>query len=417
MWDTRVPSNLDSVIRIMLLTPPGYRWAGEDDHFNKTKYLRLKSSKQKSGQNGSSSPAHHEYEERRLSRLSCRTPSPTTADRIKADPSSSRSSSRAKSSCSPHQSIEAAGSVRSRQSELEKRNRINKKYSNIRIRQPTDDFDERNRPGYDRLFSRPPSKDYPYANPVPKCLLTEENIDNLRDIIVDSAREIEWKLLTPIRPESDYEEKFFDKLIELHRCRYKTRLELGYFDQNHLRAPFKYTRHRPFMIQYRMPAERQQLGSGSSSRQQKQPPLAALMKRRHSIRGLSLAIHAGGGRQRLTIPALTLTTSDNSDGSEPLRGEICPDDSGANQDQVPPASPSSQADLSAYSYERFSRFSKKNQPWDQLSSSTSGIKLDDGRAEANNNAQVDEQLDEIVSHLMLESVDEVVGSNSAVKRF
>jgi len=62
--------------------------------------------------------------------------------------------------------------------------------------------------------------EYPYTNPMPKCMLTDDNLDNLQNIIVTSL-DIEWQMLTPKRPEDDYELEFFDKLVALHRQRFR----------------------------------------------------------------------------------------------------------------------------------------------------------------------------------------------------
>ena len=68
---------------------------------------------------------------------------------------------------------------------------------------------------------------YPYANPMSECMLADENLDNLRNIIVSSL-DIEWRMLTPKRPSGHYELGYFDLLISLHRNRFKyRRLECG----------------------------------------------------------------------------------------------------------------------------------------------------------------------------------------------
>lgn len=131
---------------------------------------------------------------------------------------------------------------------LEQRNTLLERYSHLKVDTPTSSLmleEKLFNSSYDRLmrrsggnrkssnnFGRKEGCDvrglvqngYPYANPMPECMLTDDNIDNLHDIIV-SSHQIEWKMLTPLRPSTDYEEKFFDKLINLHRLRYRSRVD------------------------------------------------------------------------------------------------------------------------------------------------------------------------------------------------
>lgn len=96
---------------------------------------------------------------------------------------------------------------------------------------------------FDRLLFDPlPAANFPLANPIPECMLAKDNVDNLRDIIVSSL-DIEWRMLTPVRPDNKYEEDFFDKLIYLHRRRYEFRLESEKTGDNVGGLPFRHTRH------------------------------------------------------------------------------------------------------------------------------------------------------------------------------
>lgn len=181
--------------------------------------------------------------------------------------------------------------------------------------------------GYDKLFSNKPSPNYPFANPMPECMLTEHNIDNLRDIIVSSS-DIEWKMLTPLRPTSDYEEKYFDKLLTLHRLRYKSRLEAGYF-REHQVAPFKCTRH-SYLLHFIKPKSHPSALS-----------LSTRLKSRFKVRGdRSRSI----GRLKINVPKVTLTSEDRAN------EQIFASD---DEDQ-------SIEDSREFSYENFSRFSRHN---------------------------------------------------------
>lgn len=207
-------------------------------------------------------------------------------------------------------------------SRLEMRNKLKKRYSSIKIKMNNYNSEEEYRIGYDRLFRKKPEANYPFANPIAECMLTEDNIDNLREIIV-SALNIEWKMLTPVRPNSDYEEKYFDKLIALHRDRYKSRLESGYFEINQ-KIPFKHTRH-PFVMQI---GSRRRDRSSLSSADRKE-------KRENDSSKQS-------SNFKMTIPTLTLTSDEKS--SEPI----------INSDEE------FSDDMQEFDYESFSRFSLNN---------------------------------------------------------
>lgn len=67
---------------------------------------------------------------------------------------------------------------------------------------------------------------YPYDDPMPACMLADDNMDNLQRIIISSV-DIEWRMLTPKRPDNEMELEYFDRLIALHRLKYRYRLSCG----------------------------------------------------------------------------------------------------------------------------------------------------------------------------------------------
>lgn len=207
----------------------------------------------------------------------------------------------------------------------ETRKKLNRRYSRLKIKSKKEGKDQ-SRLGYDKLFREIPDASYPFANPMPECMLTNDNIDNLREIIV-SAVGIEWKMLTPVRPAREYEEKYFDKLIQLHRNRYRSRLESGYFAVNQT-APFKHTRH-TYLLHY-------------GAHQRCRSPLSSVAKLKKSFS--SRMEHLRSISMRLNIPTLTLT-SDETKSSELI--ESIGDDS-------------EEDDCQEFNYENFSRFSRKN---------------------------------------------------------
>lgn len=184
--------------------------------------------------------------------------------------------------------------------------------------------------GYDRLFRQKFDHDYPFSNPMPESMMTDQNIDNLRDIIVSSC-DIEWKMLTPVRPENDYEERFFNHLIELHRLRYKSRLEAGYFGIQRHRIPFRHSRH-PYVLHHFRPrrVHATSISMGVKLRSKFKPR----DERARSI-----------GHFKLKIPKVTLTTDERS----------------ASEKLVSSEDETNCEDVEEFNYSYFSRFSRRNQ--------------------------------------------------------
>lgn len=194
------------------------------------------------------------------------------------------------------------------------------------------------------------SKQRPFANPMPECMLIEENKDNLREIIVSSL-DIEWKMLTPIRAGSEYENNYFDKLIQLHRNRYKTRLEAGHFKGNKKSGPavFRHTRH-GISLQHSMLCGQHH----NQSNRRLNPTVGVKLKRKFKARSeRSKSIVPYGSK--LTIPTLTLTNNDEQQStSEPIMPSKLDgdDDDDEEEEQF--------HDTSNYGYENFSRYSRRN---------------------------------------------------------
>lgn len=130
----------------------------------------------------------------------------------------------------------------------ESRKQLNRRYSSMRLCKSPDPLDKL-QAGFDRLFDEPQDASYPFANPMPACMLTENNIDNLREIIV-SALHVEWKMLTPVRPTNQYEEGYFDKLIWLHRQSYKARVSHGESSIDKTSKLRGESKRNPYLFQY-----------------------------------------------------------------------------------------------------------------------------------------------------------------------
>lgn len=187
---------------------------------------------------------------------------------------------------------------------------------------------------------------WPFANPIPSCMLIEDNIDNLRTIIVSSL-EIEWKMLTPVRPETEYEENYFDKLVFLHRSRYKFRLESGYLKANKNGSVFRHTRH-GISLQHDIRHDHHYHHPSVSLGVKLKSKFRARAERSRSIvQPLAPA--------RLTIPTLTLTYDERAP-SEPIVHKLDNDD----KDAEGSSNNSDYDDFIEFSYENFSRFSRRN---------------------------------------------------------
>lgn len=349
-----------------LCMPSAYRWAGEDDYFNKTCSIRLIPYRKQEevercltpnlnytnssvvlASRGSTPEVHEEsliyLNSRNLD--SHQQKFRVTFGRPYSVPRSDKrapSSNRSPSTSAYHiRSSEIGSSTVSRgknrvsgrsevKDKYEKKKIINRHYSRIHLRHHKDAGQvEDYRVGYDRLFTIKADESYPFANPMPACMLTENNIDNLREIIVSSV-DIEWKMLTPVRPDTEYEESYFDKLVQLHRNRYSCRYMLGYYSSNYRRSPFVHTRH-TYLVQQN---QRHNIHSPMSWGFKLKHRFGARHERLKSIGRLNV---------KLTIPTLTLTSEESGselieDFNEQLTGE----------------------DSSYLNYESFSRYSKRN---------------------------------------------------------
>lgn len=262
----------DSVInKIPDLSPPlAYRLAGEEDFFNRTKDLRLapfnrdkifsavthncnqadeeslevqankflKTRPRASSSCGHRQEQYREYEDELRSKSSIGFCTSSPMRRAVVSPWHG-------SRCTTPFSTTSTYRLEVETKELyEARRRLNKHYSGMKIKHSKSSGSDAS--SYDCLFTDWSSDEYPYANPMPKSMLAKENVDNLRNIIV-SAEEVEWKMLTPVRPSSEYEEKFFDKLIGLHRSRYQ--LQKTELTNKCSRPAFKHKRHR-LLVRY-----------------------------------------------------------------------------------------------------------------------------------------------------------------------
>lgn len=287
-----------------LTLPASQRWAGEDDFFGLTSSIKLELREGEQKKDDKTYFRHPDSRNIHGSSHSCRTTpiswskQPDLEPKAKSHEQLDRSSREKKND---EKNISSSRLTRSRMQklELERRKalkrRLFQRYTNIKLKKGSNWVDEVSKLqlGYDRLFCDKPGKDYPYANPMVDCMLTDYAIDNLRDVIV-SSQDIEWRMLTPVRPDSEYEEKFFDKLIALHRQRYKSWLDIGFFEQLQL-APFKRTRHK-FLIQYtKHRAHTSSLSMGAKLMTQ----FRVRGERARSI-----------GHLRIQVPRVTLTTDD-----------------------------------------------------------------------------------------------------------
>lgn len=81
----------------------------------------------------------------------------------------------------------------------------------------------------------------PYADPIPAKL----RFMDLKDLV---TTDIDWKMLTMIRPSSKIEEEFFSRLVQVARLHHKTKFEDGFGIR---RAAFKMTRHPLTIYRYR----------------------------------------------------------------------------------------------------------------------------------------------------------------------
>lgn len=322
-----------------LVSPPIFRLAGEDDFFDRTKHIKLSAAKERRTiglQAGEirdterKESVSHEKSKRSKDPISRAERTHIQCSDVTKQASMRQSSKQNPKRRSKPDSRAGWNVDPKEQAEKEERYRfkvrLNRRYSRIKLRK-SPDIDEDYKIGYDRLFAKKPDPNYPFASPMPECMLTEHNIDNLRDIIV-SSQDIEWKMLTPVRPVSEYEEKYFDKLISLHRLRYKSRYEANYFRRCR-EAPFKLSRH-TYLLQHIQP----KLHSSTLS-------IGAKFKskfRARSERARSI------GHLKLTIPKVTLT-SDERPNEQIFTSE--------DDDQ-------SVEDVREFNYQYFSRFSRQN---------------------------------------------------------
>lgn len=81
---------------------------------------------------------------------------------------------------------------------------------------------------------------YSFGNPIPESMKSI----NLNDFC---ETDIDWKMLTILRPNNKLEDQYFSKLVELYRLRHKTRIEDGFGLKE---AVFKKSRH-PRVMRYK----------------------------------------------------------------------------------------------------------------------------------------------------------------------
>lgn len=393
-----------------LCMPASYRWAGEDDFFNETCNLKLVPIHKQETVLRCLTPELGLDRDRILPTLSIIKEVSKRAVQPQQDglqpqkarvnfESSKRDHDRVSSSTYNLKERSAKRVSRPQVSEkYQALQKVHRHYSKIRPKKRNSELEEdRYRMGFDRLFVRKPAEHYPFANPIPACMLAEENYDNLREIIVSSAQ-IEWKMLTPIRPNSDYEERYFDKLVQLHRKRYGCRYNQGIYSSEYRRSPFKHVRH-SFLLQQH--PDRDDNASRS--------PMALGVKLKHKFGVRHERLKSTDRLNvKLIIPTLTLTSDES--GSELIEGFDI----------------SQGEELVDSSYESFSRYSKRNSLGsigtgkdDPVSSSSYPIALLTGERQSITNQQqhqifsssvngqsdkLDEQVESIINHLMNSSI-------------
>ncbi|XP_054164810.1 uncharacterized protein LOC128962461 [Oppia nitens] len=81
---------------------------------------------------------------------------------------------------------------------------------------------------------------FSFKNPIPESMSGL----NLNDFC---ETDIDWKMLTILRPETHLEEQYFTNLVQLYQLRHKTRCELGFVTKETI---FKVSRH-PRVMQYK----------------------------------------------------------------------------------------------------------------------------------------------------------------------
>lgn len=157
--------------------------------------------------------------------------------------------------------------------------------------------------------------DYPFANPIPQCMLAN-GYDDLRKLIL--SQDIEWRMLTPIRPASEYEEKYFDKLVKLHRYHNQNRIEMAsdlgkisgrghqHLKDNFQVTSFKHTRHGVTLPSGDQRCDRDRRGRRTLSTSVR---LGVRLKGRFHPRSRT-SITGQMAKVGSTIPTLTFTTED-----------------------------------------------------------------------------------------------------------
>lgn len=250
---------------------------------------------------------------------------------------------------------------------------LNHRYSRLRLSKRTKSFELESRYGLDRTCIedlRAKEESCPFANPIPECMLTSESIDDLRQMIVSSSN-IEWRMLTPVRPASDYEEMYFDKLVRLYRNRCEYRRELAACSRRDpspsgaaSKLPFKHIRHGVFVQNQ----HRQSVLSSCRHSHSQQNCLCLGAKLRGRFVSHRRASTKSAVRPALvsnmSIPVLLLTADGKSAGELLAARGDDEDDKSAEAVGDKPHGPSgnrqSVEDPSEFSYEHFSRFSRRS---------------------------------------------------------
>lgn len=210
-----------------LRLPPSFKLAEEEDFFNKTSSIRLlpfrkqkyfdEKVKQKKDQlNHIETYKFKRIRESLLAKAQCSNRNEAGNQSFKIPRNKRQPKQVAKTPLLDFYPIE----VEKQKSKFERLKMARCRYSRCRIKkkEPAEEV------GFNKLFVESPQKGYPFAEPIPESMRTNNDIDNLKDIVV--MKSIDWKMLTPVRPSNEKEEKYFDRLVLLHRKRHDEQKKL-----------------------------------------------------------------------------------------------------------------------------------------------------------------------------------------------